>query len=159
MLDSDTHLKQLWNYALQWLQNELDRVSPFIYLYIPLLMYLSFYLSTYIYVCISIHPSNYLSIPPLILLDYPSIHPSIHSPVHSSFQQPIHPSIHPYILYPSIHPSVHLSIHSSTHSSIYPFLYSIHRDNTVLPHILMLVGHHQLNQMKYQIGLSYINIY
>ena len=25
MLDSDTHLKQLWNYALQWLQNELDR--------------------------------------------------------------------------------------------------------------------------------------
>ena len=114
MLDSDTHLKQLWNYALQWLQNELDRVSPFIYLYIPLLMYLSFYLSTYIYVCISIHPSNYLSIPPLILLDYPSIHPSIHPS--------IYPFTSPFIL-PTTHPSIHPSIHPlSIHSSIHPFI-------------------------------------
>ena len=126
MLDSDTHLKQLWNYALQWLQNELDRVSPFIYLYIPLLMYLSFYLSTYIYVCISIHPSNYLSIPPLILLDYPSIHPSIY-PFTSPFILPtthpsIHPSIHPLSIHSSIHPFICPSIHPLIHLFIHSYI-------------------------------------
>ena len=124
MLDSDTHLKQLWNYALQWLQNELDRVSPFIYLYIPLLMYLSFYLSTYIYVCISIHPSNYLSIPPLILLDYPSIHPSIHLSIHQSIHPSNNPSIHPSIHTSSIHPSIHPFICPSIHPLIHLFIHS-----------------------------------
>ena len=137
MLDNDTHLKQLWNYALQWLQNELDRVNTINIIYISV--------HSFIYTSIhsSIHP---FTSPSILPTTHPFIHLSIHSSIHSSIHPFIHPSIHPFI-YPSIHPY------------IYPFIYSIHRDNTVLPHILMLVGHHQLNQMKYQIGLSYINIY
>ena len=27
VLDTDSHLRQSWQYSLQWLQNELERVS------------------------------------------------------------------------------------------------------------------------------------
>ena len=132
-------IKTTLEFAFRWLQNELDRVSPF---YIPLLMYPSIHLSTYMY--LSIYPSLklfvYLSIPALILLTihssiHPLIHSSIHPSVHPSIHLSIHSSLHPYIhsffhpsmhsfIYPSIpshpfiHPFIHQSIHSSIHSSI-----------------------------------------
>lgn len=78
------------------------------------------HLSTHLFICPSIHPSNQPTIylhprPPIHLHTYPFIHLLICSSIH----QPIYPDTHP-ITHPPFYLSFHLLIHSSLYSFIHP---------------------------------------